>query len=243
MVDIEHSHHELLRRLAEIDRKTGQVTLQLSRIPQAAELEKVQADRREAVRCLGQSTLRLSDVEREISSFETDIARVRDREAHDRELLKSGTVPAKQLVEIEHELETLKLRQTTLEDQEIELLERKEALDAELAQNQSTIDGLDKNISQLEEVVAHAAAGLQQDITQLEVSRGDVTTQLPEDLVALYERIKAESSVAVGHVLTGQCGACFMDLEDEVVSAIEHPTGSVVQQCPMCNAIMLPTAS
>ncbi|MGV7637490.1 CT398-like coiled coil hairpin domain-containing protein, partial [Mycobacterium kansasii] len=71
----------------------------------------------------------VEDLDRDISKLEKEVEQTRLREQKDRELLASGAVPAKQLTEIEHELRGLERRQSVLEDEELELMEKREAVE------------------------------------------------------------------------------------------------------------------
>ena len=57
----------------------------------------------------------------QVAKFETEIDSVRQREDRDRALLDGGAVAAKQVTEIQHELETLQRRQASLEDSLLEV--------------------------------------------------------------------------------------------------------------------------
>ena len=53
---------------------------------------------------------------------------MRDREDRDRKMLEGGAINAKQLADLQHELETLQRRQSSLEDSLLEVMERREEL-------------------------------------------------------------------------------------------------------------------
>ena len=56
----------------------------------------------------------LEDLDGQVTKFETEIDAVRQREDRDRSLLDGGATDAKQLTELQHELETLERRQASL---------------------------------------------------------------------------------------------------------------------------------
>ena len=73
----------------------------------------------------------VSDLQREQAKFEREIDQVRTRRDRDEERLASGAVTvAKQLQDLEHEVATLKRRQSDLEDGELEVMERAETAQA-----------------------------------------------------------------------------------------------------------------
>ena len=62
---------------------------------------------------------------------------MRQRATRDQKLLDSGGVPPKEMTNLQHELRVAARRQCDLEDQELELMERREAAGAALAAAQS----------------------------------------------------------------------------------------------------------
>src|SRR5262249_56453567 len=74
----------------------------------------------------------ISDIDRDSQRLEIEIEAVRAREDRDRNLLRQG-VGVRQVSDLEHELDTLKRRQTVLEDELLELMERRETADADAA--------------------------------------------------------------------------------------------------------------
>ena len=73
----------------------------------------------------------LDDLDAQVAKFESEIDAVRQREDRDRSLLASGSIDAKQLTDLQHELETLERRQSSLEDSLLEVMERREELQGE----------------------------------------------------------------------------------------------------------------
>ncbi|WP_425476090.1 CT398-like coiled coil hairpin domain-containing protein, partial [Mycobacteroides abscessus] len=70
----------------------------------------------------------------------------------DRSLLASGSTNAKELTEIQHELDTLERRQSSLEDSELELMERREELQKQQASAQAKADAIAERLSEIERI-------------------------------------------------------------------------------------------
>ena len=83
----------------------------------------------------------MEDLDTQVSRFESEIDGVRQREDRDRSLLQS-VADAKQLSELQHELETLQRRQSSLEDSLLEVMERREQLQAQQTAEQAAIEAL-----------------------------------------------------------------------------------------------------
>ena len=156
----------------------------------------------------------VSDLQRELDKSEADIEQVRVRKARDEQRLASGAITqAKQLQEIEHEVGTLARRQSDLEDVELEIMEKVEqaqgALDALLAERSR------HEAARGEQAVARDRLWLEIDaaLTEQRQQRVGVAAEIPADLLALYEKIRAaEGGIGVGMVTRGACSACRLDL-------------------------------
>ena len=115
--------------LAEVDAELNRIDHRRRTLPELVEIverENVERAKRDKVVAV-QTTL--GDLNRDAIRQETEIEAVRAREDRDRTLLKDGNVSARQLVDLEHELGTLSRRQTALEDDLLELMERREAVE------------------------------------------------------------------------------------------------------------------
>lgn len=200
--------------LQALDTGLDQLAHKRSHLPEMAEIMRLDgliSARRDDVILAGTT---VSDLQRELDKSEADIEQVRLRKSRDEERLASGAITApKQLQELEHEVGTLVRRQSDLEDAELEVMERMEqaqqALDSLLAQRTG------HEASKADNVVARDDLWVQID-TETASSREErakVAAELPADLLALYEKIRAaEGGIGVGTVARGGCSACRLDL-------------------------------
>lgn len=185
----------------------------------------------------------VSDLQRELDKAEADIEQVRLRKNRDEERLASGAITQpKQLQELEHEVGTLTRRQSDLEDAELEVMEKMEDAQRELdvlLGERSSHEGL-----RAEQVVAREAAWDDIDLA-LEAARGEragVSAEIPADLLALYEKIRAaEGGIGVGVVARGACSSCRLDLmQNEKAEYRAAPVDEVLRH--ECRRIIVRTA-
>ena len=186
----------------------------------------------------------VSDLAREQARFEREIEQVRSRRDRDEGRMASGAISvAKQLQDLEHEVATLKRRQSELEDGELEVMERAETAQASLDQLAA---------QRAEHLEARAAAETARDAAVVEIDaelerstaeRASVAASLPADLLGLYERIRAsEGGVGAGEISRGRCGGCRLDLMNNEKSAIRGAAPDEVLQHEECGRIMVRTA-
>ena len=119
--------------LQAIDTRLDQIAHAKKNLPQLAQLKDLQTQSDLLGTELVRVRTELSDVQREVAKAESDVQLVRERAARDQARLDSGTGTAKDLQAIQHELQSLARRQSELEDVEIEIMERAEAVETEVA--------------------------------------------------------------------------------------------------------------
>ena len=135
-----------LLELADLDAELSQIEHKSSHLPEQQRFEKAQADHREANDRLASLRLALDDLDAQIAKFESEIEAVRDREDRDRRMLDAGAINAKQLADLQHELETLERRQSNLEDSLLEVMERREELQSQQNNELVTIDQVESEL-------------------------------------------------------------------------------------------------
>src|ERR1700757_1904811 len=147
-----------LAEVVEIDAELARMAHRRSHLPELQRYDEVQADQAAANDRLAALQLALEDLQAQVKRFETEIDAVRLREDRDRALLQSGTPDAKQLSDLQHELETLQRRQTSLEDSLLEVMEQREELELEQSRGLAAIDDLQAELAAVQEARDRALA-------------------------------------------------------------------------------------
>lgn len=229
--------------LQAIDTALAQLTHKRRTLPEHAELEtlarRLSALEDERVR----AQVAVDDIDRDIARLEKDIDQVRVRKDKDQSRLDTGRGPARELEALQHEMVSLKRRQTELEDAELELMEQRETA-------QATLDDLEAQLAAARETRAETEA--RRDATLADLRRDEdfktgarqpLVADLPADLVALYDKIR-ETSGGLGAALlkAGRCGGCRLELAGSERSRIKAAAPDEVVRCEECRRIMVRTA-
>jgi len=228
-----------LIELAEIDAEVGRLDHRAKNLPEQQSLDAVEAEHRTANDALAVVNIALEDLEAEVSKFEGEIDGVRQREDRDRSMLDSGSVNPKQLSELQHELETLQRRQSSLEDSLLEIMERREELQNDQAERLSKIDELADQLSIARAARDDALVAIDGSRQNLAGRRSGVTVTLPGDLVALYERQRGHGGPGAGLLQGRRCGACRIEIDRGEMQRITAAPEDEVLRCPECGAILL----
>ncbi|MGE2733314.1 zinc ribbon domain-containing protein [Mycolicibacterium vaccae] len=228
-----------LLELAELDAQLSRLAHRLKNLPEQAQLAEAQIAVRQAGDKLAVAKLALEDIDVQVAKFEHEIDAVRQREDRDRALLAGGTVDAKQLTDLQHELETLERRQASLEDSLLEVMERREELAAQVAGQQVTVEELQKAHEDAQRTCDAARAELEGTREETATRRERLAAQLDEALLALYERQRASNGVGAGALQGRRCGACRLEIDAGEMARIAAAAEDDVLRCPECSAILL----
>jgi predicted nucleic acid-binding Zn-ribbon protein len=228
-----------LLELSDLDAELSRIAHRATHLPQREAVEQMQTeyaavnDRLAAVRIV------LEDLNTQVSRFESEIEAVRQREDRDRSLLQSGATDAKQLSDLQHELETLERRQASLEDSLLEVMERREELQSQLTTELRAIEALQADLANAQQALDAASAEVD-EARQSQSSRRDaLSATLDPALSALYERQRAGGGPGAGRLLGHRCGACRIEIGRGEMSRITAAAEDELVRCPECGAILL----
>lgn len=182
------------------------------------------------------------DVQREVAKADADTQLVRERMARNQAKLDSGQGGAKDLQALQHEVTSLERRQSALEEVELEVMERSEGLDSELAELEGSRAELGDRICALQEVRDNDLRELDTERDKLAATRADIVAGVGEELVALYDKIRA-SSGGLGAAALSQrrCGGCQLELGQVDLNRIGSADQDEVVRCDECRRILVRT--
>jgi uncharacterized protein len=228
-----------LLELSKLDAEMSRIAHRATHLPQQEDYERKQVEHSAANDRVGAVRIMLEDVDAQVSRFESEIDAVRQREDRDRSLLKSGATDAKQLSDLQHELETLIRRRTSLENSLLDVMERREELQAQLDAELAAIDALQTELSSAREALDAVLAEIDQARQRHSSRRDTLTAGLDPALSALYERQRAGGGPGAGPLLGHRCGACRIEIDRGELSRISAAADDELMRCPECGAILL----
>ncbi|MFE3292576.1 zinc ribbon domain-containing protein [Rhodococcus sp. NPDC059234] len=227
--------------LAAVDTELTRIAHRRRTLPEQGELTRLESDRVGRKDAAVAVQIVLDDLDRDIKKLEGEVEAVRKREERDRKLLESGTVAAKALTELEHELGSLARRQGVLEDELLEVMERREA-------TQSDYDHAGGQLSQIDDAMVDvtrrrddAVADLDAAQQRCETDRAALVGEFPDDLLAVYDRQRSQGGVGAALLQARRCGACRIEIDRGEIARIAATAPETVVRCPECSAIMVRT--
>ena len=225
--------------LADIDAELTRTAHRATHLPEQQQLDEVLAARQTASDQVAVLRLAVEDIDGEVSRLESEIDSVRQREDRDRALLDSSTTNAKQLTELQHELETLQRRQGSLEDSLLEVMQRREDLTTQFDEATTGADALESQVQTAQADRDNASEELERTRADGQHRRETLTAALDSALIQLYERQRASSGTGAGRLQGVRCGACRIEIDRGELSRFAAAADDEVLRCPECGAILV----
>lgn len=156
--------------------------------------------------------------------------------------LYSGTVTSpKELQAMQADIDMLKRRRSDLEDEELEVMERRETLDAELATVDAAIAALRARVEALTAKIAENEAEIDAEIAHETAIRAELAAPITESLLRDYEKRRLQNRGAGAARLVGTtCQACHLTIPSTEAEQIRRGAGTVIAYCDNCFAILVP---
>jgi hypothetical protein len=231
-----------LLELADVDAELNRIAHRRGALPELTEVtaaEKAVRERKDAVVAAETSG---ADLDREIQRLERDVDGVRTRTQKDRNQLAGAGIPAKQATDLQHELDTLARRQGVLEDELLEIMEQREAV-------QTNLDAATTELADAERALADAGERRDSAVADLDAAeagrrrdREPIAGELPAELLALYEAGRAKQGIGAALLRARRCGACRLELDVTEVSRVRSAAPEDVLRHEECGVIMVRTA-
>ncbi|BBX73129.1 zinc ribbon domain-containing protein [Mycobacterium shinjukuense] len=228
-----------LLELAKLDAELSQIAHRAAHLPQREAYERVLAEHAAASDRLAAIRIALEDLDAQVSRFESEIDAVCRRADRDRSLLTAGAIDAKQLADLQHEIETLHRRQASLEDSLLDVMERREELAARQTAESATIERLQTDLGSAGQALDAALAEIDQAKDERSSRRDALAAALDPDLSTLYERQRAGGGPGAAALQGHRCGACRIEIGRGELARISAAAEDDVVRCPECGAILL----
>ncbi len=138
---------------------------------------------------------------------------------------------------LSHEIETCKAAISSLDDQQIVLMEKIEAAERQVAAAAEILRKAKADSAVQLQQLAEAETRLRKQLADAEDARAAATTPIESILLGRYERLlKSKGDKVIVDVQRGVCGGCHMKLSRQNV--IDCQADRDIVQCPNCARIL-----
>jgi len=226
-----------------LDTRLDQIAHRKATLPELAQLRVLDAETCAVNDDLVRAKTALNDVQREIIKADTDVQLVRERSIRNQARMDAGQGTAKDMQALQHEVDSLARRQSALEDIELEVMERAEGLAADVSRLEVASAEMTARADGLKAVCDKTLAELDAEVEQIGRSRADVVAGVGDDLLALYEKIRASSDGIGAAVLRKRrCEGCNLELNQGEINRFTAAAEDEVLRCEECRRILIRTS-
>lgn len=182
----------------------------------------------------------VDDLQAEVRRIEADVQTVEARTVRNRDRMQQ-TSDAKTATAMEHEIASLDKRRSDLEDIELEVMERLETAEGELAAARTAADDERARRGRLATARDQGLHGVRDELEAARTDRGAVEATIPADLLALYERQRARYGLGASHLTRGISTASGVQLTSAELHDVRKAAPDAVLLCPSSSAILVRT--
>jgi len=229
-----------LLELQALDTRIQQLDYRAKMLPQLAVIAGLESEssalRVETLSATGA----LEDAKRELGRIESDVAVVEARIKRDTDRLQASS-SVKDVAGLESELAGLTRRQHELEEIELGVMERVEALETASRELRTRHDELQGTIAGIVAEKDDSLGGLTSERSHSTANRSTIAGTLPEDLLALYERQRARYGQGASLLRGGVSEASGLKLNEFDMATIRAAAPDDVLICPESSAILVRT--
>jgi predicted nucleic acid-binding Zn-ribbon protein len=234
------THQLKLLVVADLDTRANQLRHQRAHLPELAEIASLEAERTALTDQVRDARIVVDDLTVEQAKADREVEQVRARRERDRNRMDTGQITQpKDLERMQHELVSLERRITTLEDAELEVMES-------LEEAQQVLDGLgiraediDARLAELVTLRDDKQAAIDASLAEVAAARGPALEGMPDDLLALYERLREQKGVGAALLRDRTCTGCNMTIDPSEMSRIRSTPPEEVVRCEECQRILV----
>lgn len=230
--------------IAELDARVDQLRHRLATFPETRELASLSTERADVDGKARDAQIEIDDLTREQRKADADVEQVKARRLRDQNRMDRGLVTSpKDLEHMQQELVSLARRISELEDTELEVMERLETAQQEQERLKARLGEIDAQAAELTASRDTKAGELSGQLAVATDERKVTVQDVPGDLLALYEKIRAQKGgVGAAALIRRRCTGCSLDLTAADLGAIAKASPDEVLRCEECNRILVRTA-
>jgi len=185
---------------------------------------------------VGEMAERQSDLEARLSATEARATMVETR-------LRSGeSTAARDVVRWGEEVDHLRELASALEDQAFAVLVEREAAEAELVALAARLTAAVSGVRGRRGDLSAAESSVEGELTRMVAERGAATVDVPADLLARYDKLRAHlGGIGAARLVDGSCTGCHLALSPRDLDDARRAPEEAVWACPACGRILVRT--
>lgn len=226
-----------------LDQRLDQLAHRRRTLPEISDHETLTAEHSRLRDAEVVASTKVNDLEQQQKRADADVEQVRARKDRDQKRLDAGQVSSpRELENLQSEITSLNRRQAELEDAELEIMEALEAAQSEAESLVTQRDEMVQRVETAQQARDSALAEIDEEIAKVTGERASQVGGIGDDLVALYERIRAaHGGVGAAALKQRRCEGCHMQLDAAEYNRIRVEPADAVVRHEECGRILVRT--
>lgn len=227
----------------ELDVRADQLRHRRATLPELGEIASLERDRVALDDSARDQRIVVEDLTAEQEKIDGDVEQVKARRQRDRDRMDAGSITnPKDLELMTEELVSLERRISTLEDSEIEVMERLEEATDGLTRLEEQVAATDRRLADLADARDTTFAEIDQQLADVAGERESIASDVPDDLTALYDKLRAtKGGVGAAALRARECGGCRLTVDAAELAVIRAAAEDQVLRCEECQRILVRT--
>jgi uncharacterized protein len=191
---------------------------------------------------LADASVRRDEALREERRFDDEAGSLEAKAAEVERRLYSGEVTSpRELQLLQADVDQLRRHRRGLEDRELDVMERRESLDAEVARFEARAGELRAEATRLASTVSAAEAEIDEGLGGERAARHDLVAVLDAALLDDYERCRERARGVGAARLNGTtCQGCHLSIPSVEAERIRTSPPGTIAHCDNCGCILVP---
>jgi uncharacterized protein len=208
-------------------------------LPEARRLAEVNENLAELEADLQIANRQNADVAREQERLEGEIELLDQKVAREEQRMYSGNVAnPKELSSLQAEVESLKRKKSSMEDELLDVMERKEQIGETAQTLGAEREEAARESAELTAKVDGLTGEIDSELKVHESERVEIASTIPDDLLALYDKLReTKNGVGAAALENGTCQGCHTKLPAKEVERVKTEGG--LQRCDNCRRILV----
>ena len=227
--------------LQRVDSAIDRLTQRKADLPEQRTLDELAVQLEEARAAHAAKRAELDEIAHEQGRLEGDVQMIDDKIAHESGRLYGGDITSpKELASIQAELDALRRRKNHLEDQDLEVMERREAVEKDMSGLADQLADLERRVQEATDARDHAAIEIETELNENTSTRAAILPEIPPDLLEVYQELRPKKNGVAAAALEGSvCRGCGVSLSPVALDAIKRAESGDVARCENCRRILV----
>jgi uncharacterized protein len=230
-----------LLAVQEHDTRTDQLNHRIETLPLRSDLAQLEDDVRAVDDQLVVAQRRRDELGRSQQRLEDEIASLTERANQAEKQLYSGSVTnPRELQALQDDVASIRRRIGQLEDDELEIMELVEPVDAERAQLTGERERLDAEGVRLRTALGEAESELAAELAAVQAERDAAAAEVPDELWPEYDKLRARfGGVGIARLVGSTCQGCHLALPAVEVDRIRKLPLDEAVHCEECGRLLV----